>query len=205
MALCLAPGWLLSRAQEETGFQQPSAPAPALPAPLTPSAFQGLPADLVSPRALLATAPGAILDQLHTFPKEWGQGSRAFEKRAASLYAQFVIGDVIERSVQAIDHEQRGYRRRGAGAFFPRMGHIILNTVTAQRADGSRLPAYATMANDYGSWALATLWCPRSLRTPRSIFGWGTGNVGMRAAGNFVKEFWPDVKGLFSRSKPQTP
>ncbi len=123
------------------------------------------------------------------------------EKRAASLYGQFVIGDVIERGVKAVHKENTHYLRRGEGNFFSRMEHAIVFTVTARRPDGGYTPAYSTLANDYGSWAIATLWSPRSLRNPASIFEWGTGNVGVRAGGNFLREFWPDVKTIFGRSK----
>ena len=188
------------RAQEESAIEQPK-PDPPVLANTQPSesAFHGFFADLVSPKALLATAPGAILDQLHPFPKEWGEGTVAVEKRVGSLYAQFVIGDVLERSVCALDHETTRFVRSGTGGFFPRMAHIIVDTVVARRPDGSRLPAYSMLANDYGSWAIATLWSPRSLRTPGSIFEWGTGNVGVRAGGNLVREFWPDVKSIFHK------
>jgi len=157
--------------------------------------------DLISPRALLATAPGTILDQIHEFPKEWGEGVPAAEKRAASLYGQFVIGDMIERGVKAIDKENTHYRRVGAGSFFLRLEHAVAFTVVARKSDSGYMPAYSTLANDYGSWAIATLWSPRSLRNPASIFEWGTGNVGVRAGGNFLREFWPDVKSIFRKKK----
>src|SRR5580698_8345086 len=83
--------------------QQPVTPvAPAISVPTNPPdpvhSFWG---DLVSPRALLATAPGTLLDQIHEFPKQWGTGVSGAEKRAASLYGQFVVGDLIERGVTA--------------------------------------------------------------------------------------------------------
>jgi hypothetical protein len=173
--------------------------APATPATSTDSAFSGLFWDLISPRALLATAPGTLLDQVHEFPKQWGTGVRGAEKRAASLYGQFVIGDLIERSVKAIDKENTRYRRLGAGNFFVRMGHAVAFTVVARTPSGFS-PAYSTLANDYGSWAIATLWSPQSLRNPASIVEWGTGNVGVRAGGNFLREFWPDVKSIFRKN-----
>ena len=199
---CLAPGSIASRAQEN-GQPDSSVAATADPATDTaaPSAFQGFARDLISPRALLATAPGAVIDQMNPFPKEWGEGRRAFEKRVASLYGQFVIGDVLERSVRAIDHEKPRFERRGSGNFFTRMGHIIVDTVTSTTTSGARIPAYSTFANDYGSWAIATLWCPPSQRNARAIFGWGTANVGTRAAGHLITEFWPDVKGWFHKKK----
>jgi hypothetical protein len=182
----------------------PTAPATAVaPVATTPpaSAFSGFFKDLVSPRALLATAPGTVLDEIHEFPKQWGEGVPAAEKRAASLYGQFVVGDIIERSVKAIDKENTRYRRLGQGNFFLRFEHAVAFTVVARTPDGGFCPAYSTLANDYGSWAIATLWSPRSLRNPESIFEWGTGNVGVRAGGNFLREFWPDVKGIFKKSK----
>jgi hypothetical protein len=140
-----------------------------------------------------------LLDQWHPFPKEWGEGTRSVEKRVASLYGQFVIGDALERTVCAIDHESTRFTRRGSGGFFPRFAHVVIDTVVARKPDGSRLPAYSMLANDYGSWAIATLWCPPSERTARSIFGWGTGNVGVRAGGNLFREFWPDIKSAFRK------
>ena len=211
-ALCLGFALLgaLGRAQGQTATEQPKteqpkieqpvAPTPAVTTPTDPP-DRGFWRDLISPRALLATAPGTILDQLHQFPKEWGEGVPAAEKRAASLYGQFVIGDLIERGVKAIDKENTHYRRRGEGNFFRRMDHIIVFTVVARKPDGGYTPAYSTLANDYGSWAIATLWSPHSLRNPASIFEWGTGNVGVRAGGNFLREFWPDVKSIFRKKK----
>jgi hypothetical protein len=209
-ALCLGVAFLsaVGRAQEETVAEPPKTGqpvAPVIPAVTTPQdpPDRGFWRDLISPRALLATAPGTILDQIHEFPKEWGEGVPAAEKRAASLYGQFVIGDLIERGVKAIDKENTHYRRRGEGNFFRRMDHIIVFTVVARKPDGGYTPAYSTLANDYGSWAIATLWSPRSLRNPASIFEWGTGNVGVRAGGNLLREFWPDVKSVFRKKKKQ--
>jgi hypothetical protein len=187
-------------AQQESASDPPKTDAPVIAAtPAPESAYRGFLRDLVSPKALVATAPGTILDQLHPFPAEWGEGTRAVEKRMASLYGQFVIGDFLERSVCAIDHESTRYTRLGAGGFFPRFAHIVVDTVVARMPDGSRRPAYSMLANDYGSWAIATLWEPHRLRTPGSIFEWGTGNVGVRAGGNLIREFWPDVKSLFRK------
>src|ERR1700677_622335 len=117
-ALCLGLAFLgvVGRAQEGAAAEQPKAEQPitaVTPAVSTPTdpPDHGFWMDLISPRALLATAPGTILDQLHQFPKEWGEGVPAAEKRAASLYGQFVIGDLIERGVKSIDKENTRYRR----------------------------------------------------------------------------------------------
>ncbi len=79
-AICLGCAFLsaVGRAQEETAAEQPKIEQPAAPTPTvttpTDPPDHGFWRDLISPQALLATAPGTILDQLHEFPKEWGEG-----------------------------------------------------------------------------------------------------------------------------------
>jgi hypothetical protein len=156
---------------------------------------------LFSMEALTSTIPGAILQQVHDWPDEWGRKRLGFEKRVGSLYAQFVAGVLIEDGVKAIHHEDTRYRRLGRGNFFKRTAHVITDTVTARKLDGSRTAALSMPANAYGSWALATLWSPREYRNAESIFEWGTAGVGVSAGTNLVREFWPDLKGIFCKKK----
>ena len=179
----------------------------ALPADATAKATPSLPPHkpilkrVFSMQALTATVPGAILQQVHDWPNEWGKKRLGFEKRLGSLYGQFVVGVLIEDGVKAIHHEDTRYRRLGQGNFFKRTGHVITDTVTARKRDGSRTVALSMPANAYGSWAIATLWSPRELRTAGSIFEWGSAGVGTSAATNLAREFWPDLKGIFHKKK----
>ena len=162
--------------------------------------IEGLAKELVGPRAfLLDTIPGAVIAQWHKFPKEWGTGRVAFEKRLASQYGQFLTGELMEFGVKAIHDEHTSYVRLGHGNFFRRMGHVLTSEVVGRKDDGSPTPAFALAADAYGGWALATLWNPKSEQTARSIFGWGTADMGVIGAGRVVKEFWPDVRSLFRK------
>jgi len=156
---------------------------------------------MFSIQAVTATFPGAILQQFHDWPEEWGKQRAGFEKRAASLYGQFVIGVAIEDTVKAIHHEDTTYHRLGHGNIFHRTAHIITDTVTARKPDGSRTIAYSLPANAYGSWAIATLWSPREFRNPTSIFEWGSAGMGVSAGTNLAREFWPDIKSIFHKKK----
>jgi len=156
---------------------------------------------LFSVQALTATIPGAILQQVHDWPDEWGKKRLGFEKRLGSLYGQFVVGVLIEDGVKAIHREDTRYRRLGQGNFFKRMGHVITDTVTARKPDDSRTVALSMPANAYGSWAIATLWSPREFRHAESIFEWGTAGMGVSAGTNLMREFWPDLKGFFCKKK----
>jgi len=156
---------------------------------------------LYSVRALTSTLPAALVEQVHDWPDQWGKDRLGFEKRIASLYGQFVIGVGLEETVKAIHYEDTRYRRLGHGNFFRRTAHVITDTVTARRQDGSRTPAWSLAANAYGSWGIATLWSPREYRTAASIAEWGSSGMGTFAVSNLAREYWPDIKGVFHRKK----
>jgi hypothetical protein len=156
---------------------------------------------LFSMQAATSTLPGAVVEQLHNWPGEWGRKDSGFGKRAASLYGQFIIGVAIQDSIQALDHENTRYRRMAAGNFFRRTAHVITDTLVARTPSGGRMFAWSFPANAYGSWAIATLWSPREYRTGASIAEWGSAGLGTIALGNFAREFWPDVKSVFHHKK----
>lgn len=175
--------------------------APATTAP-TPSRQKPFFKRLFTVQAVTSTLPGAILQQVHDWPSEWGKDRLGFEKRVGSLYAQFVIGVMIEDGVRAIHHEDDRYRRLGKGGFFPRFAHVVTDTVTARNPDtGDRVMSFALPANAYGSWAIATLWSPKEYRNAASIFEWGTAGLGTMAIGNLFREFGPDLLAVVHKKK----
>ncbi|MGO9262188.1 MAG: hypothetical protein ACLQU1_38685 [Bryobacteraceae bacterium] len=219
----------VSRAQEAIAAQSPAAAAVAAtaPAPAAPPAPEakpdtdnsattdttGAPATASKPQkpffkrmwtvqAITSTLPGAVLQQVHDWPSEWGKDRLGFEKRVASLYGQFVIGLVIEDAVRTIHPEDTRFHRLGKGGLFPRFAHVVTDTVTARRPDdGGRTMAFSLPANAYGSWAIATLWSPREYRNVDSILVWGTAGMGTMAIGNLFREFGPDMLSVFHKKK----
>jgi hypothetical protein len=175
-----------------------SAPAakPSAPPPQKPFYKK-----IFSLQALYSTVPSAVVQQIHDWPDEWGKRSIGFEKRIASLYGQFLIGSLIEDGVKAVHPEDTRYFRLGTGNFIRRAGHAVTRTFLAGKPGGGNTPAYSLLANSYGSWAFATLWSPRELRTPRSIAEWGTAGMGATVSANVVREFWPDLKSVFRKKK----
>ncbi len=158
---------------------------------------------LFTVQAVTATLPGAVLQQVHDWPSQWGKDRLGFEKRVASLYGQFVIGLMIEDAVRTVHPEDTRFHRKGTGGFFPRFAHVIADTVTARNPnDDSRTISYSLPANAYGSWALATLWSPKEYRNADSILEWGTAGMGTIAIGNLFKEFGPDLLSVIHKKKP---
>lgn len=151
--------------------------------------------------AVGATVPGAVLKQVMGWPEAWGRTRPGFEKRAGSLYAQFVIGTSIEDGVKVLHKEDTRYRRLGKGSLFRRTRHGIAGAVTAGKPGGGRTVAWSLAANAYGSSAIATLWSPAEYRTAGSILERGAVSMAETAGTNLLKEFWPDFKRLFRKRK----
>jgi hypothetical protein len=184
-------------AQSDTAADPDPAPDPVASTPVNKPILKRL----FSLEAVGATLPGALVQQMHDWPSEWGGRRLGFEKRVGSLYGQFVVGVLIENGVKAIDHEDTRYFRLGKGNFFKRTAHVVTGTLVARKPDGGRMFAWSVPANAYGSWAIATLWSPREFRTAGSIFEWGSAGMGVSAGTNLLREFWPDVKGIFRKKK----
>jgi len=117
------------------------------------------------------------------------------------MYGQFAIGSLIEDGIKQIHFEDTRYVRLGKGNFFRRTGHAVADTFSAGDGRGGRTMAFSTLGNAYGSWAIATLWSPRELRTPASVARWGTAGMGTVVSSNVIREFWPDLKRAFHRTK----
>jgi hypothetical protein len=179
----------------------PAAPAPADAAPAPASWLK----NLLGVGVFTQTLAAALSDQIRHFPSAWGEGAtHGFGKRAASEYGQVALGNLIESGVQSLHKEDPRYFRRGHGNVFARTFHVVANTIVVHSTEGGRTVSLALPASAYGSWAIATRWNPAALRDADSIFRWGSSNAGVKVAGNFFREFWPDVKRVFTR-RPASP
>lgn len=149
---------------------------------------------LTGPQAVFETVPGTLFDTARGFPRQWGRGPAGISKRLGSQYAQFFIGEGIEMGVSALHHEDPRYFRAPGSPFKKRLGHALASAVIVRDDHGQNTIALARIADVYGSWAIATTWCPPDQRNAAKILGNGTLGLGIKAGGNVFREFWPDVK-----------
>jgi hypothetical protein len=177
---------------------QPDTLAPADVAAAPAPAPASVAKDLFSPGTFGETLAASVSDQLRHFPSQWGDGvTGGFQKRLASEYGQVVLGNLIQSAVQKLHNEDPRYFRRGHGNFFARTFYVIENTLVVHATDGTRTVSLSLPAEAYGSWGIASLWYPTEDRGIGSFFRYGSANIGVKVAGNFFHEFWPDVKSAF--------
>lgn len=182
------------------------APAPLAPAAVIPPTWGDrwnvFFKKAVGPQAILETVPGAAFDTARNFPHQWGRGGIGIAKRFGSQYGQFAIGEVIEMGVSAIHSEDPRYFRMPGEPFGRRLKHSLVSTVVVRDIHGKPTPSYARLADVYGAWAIATLWNPPDQRNIKSIVGYGSLGLSLKAASNVFREFWPDIKQRLRKQKP---
>jgi hypothetical protein len=191
---------------EPAGDVAPDAIAPASPAdPVVPAPDWTVRRSvflkkLVGLQAAYETFPGTFSDHARNFPREWGRTWSGFGKRTASQYGQFVLSESIEFGVSALHHEDPRYHRLGDGSYLRRGGHAMAGAVVTQNEQGRPTPALARIAGVYGAWAIAAYaWNPPGQQNARKVIFYGSVGLLFKSSSNLFREFWPDVKGKFSR------
>jgi hypothetical protein len=149
---------------------------------------------IFGPQAILETIPGAAFDFARGFPGQWPRTTKGALQRVASQYGQFMVGESIEMVVSAMHREDPRYFRMAGEPFGKRLKHSLVSTVIVRGANGGNTVGLARLADVYGSWAVATRWNPPAQQTISSILIYGTLGLGIKAASNVFREFWPDVK-----------
>ncbi len=147
-------------------------------------------------------AVGATVSQANNTPSEWGQGAVGFGKRFANSFAKHLLKKGIQYPVAKAFHEELSYQRSDKVGFGPRLKYaLIAVVVTHKTTTGERTISKGELAGAFGSGFLSRLWQPASVRTASAAFGSVGLTLGVDAAGNVLREFWPEIRHPHSHDK----
>ena len=145
-----------------------------------------------SPSAVVRAGAGAAINQANDTPHEWGQGASGFGKRFASSFAKHVVKKGIQYPVAKAFHEELGYQRSEKAGVGPRLKWALTSTViTHKTTTGKRTVAKGELAGAFGSGLVSRAWQPASTRSLGLGVASGGITLGVDAAGNVAREFWP--------------
>lgn len=158
-----------------------------------------------SPAAAGKAGLGAAVTQATNTPSEWGQGASGFGERLGSAFGKHLVQRGIQYPVSKMFHEQLGYQRSGQKGFGPRLKHALVATViTHKTTTGKRTVAKGQLAGAFGSGLVSRLWQPASTRTVGLGFASGGITLGVDAAGNVIREFWPEIRHPHAHQRVET-
>jgi hypothetical protein len=145
----------------------------------------------ISPLSFVTSAASAGWGQLWDRPKEWREGAEGYGLRFASSYGEHVVRETLMFGASSALHEDNRYIHSGESDVRLRIRYAVASTFLARRDNGSRRLSFSRMGAFAGAAVISRLWQPRSTRGPRSAtVNLGT-SVGVAAAFNVVREFWP--------------
>ncbi|MEJ7604819.1 MAG: hypothetical protein WKF37_00780 [Bryobacteraceae bacterium] len=143
--------------------------------------------------AIFNRALFSMYDQLVDSPEEWpgtaeGYGMRlgASMGRLASRNALLLGGNV------AFKLDPR-YDRCSCSGFLPRTRHAVKRVLVARRDNGGQMVNIPRLTAAYVSPIISNQWMPDRYNNWTNHYQMGTGHLGWTAAGNMLREFWPDI------------
>lgn len=159
--------------------------------------------NFTQPGAFFQTFFTALGDQTGNVPSEWGKGPGVFPRRLGSDFAQFTIGGTIKSATAAGLHEDTRFYPCACRGVWRRTAHAVSRTFLTYNDNGKRTLDIAGLAGLYGGPMIMTTWYPDRY-TPLG-YGVRQGNlaVGITAGIYVIREFSPELKGLF-RHKSQS-
>jgi len=147
---------------------------------------------------LLGLAFGAE-GQLTNQHPSFGQGVAGFARYASTSYADFVIGDYMTEGVfPALLHQDPRYFRKGTGGAWSRLGYAVGQIVWTHGDSGRGQFNYSELGGNAAAVAISTAYYPDGRNASDAAGRWGT-QLAVDAAGNILKEFWPDIHRKLQR------
>jgi hypothetical protein len=145
----------------------------------------------ISPLSFVTSAASAGFGQWRDRPKEWREGGGGYGLRFASSYSEHVVLETLMLGASSALNEDNRYQHSGESDVRLRIRYAVGSTFLARRDNGSRRLSFSRMGAFAGAALISRLWQPRSTRGAHSAtINFGT-SIGVAAAFNVVREFWP--------------
>lgn len=149
-----------------------------------------------------ASADAAIWQAKQSSNEGFGQGWEAYGSRFGASMANRESSDFFKTFVlsSALRMDPR-YFRKGSGGFGSRFGYAISRVIVGRTDRGRTTFNAPEILGSAASAALSNVYYPESDRTAgRSAASMGL-NIAADMGWNFLKEFGPEIRGIFHRDK----
>jgi len=148
----------------------------------------------IAPSTILVSALGAAWNQAWNALPGYGQGAAGYGKRFGSslateassgLFGTFVLPSLLKQDPR--------YFVLLHGSFGRRVKYAVRRTVITRTDHGGEAFNWSLFAGDLAAEVLANTYLPSEERTPGRTFGRFGVQIGVVAASNVLKEYWPSI------------
>ena len=168
----------------------------AVYAPLKPhEKFKVAVDDSFDPSAFLVAGIFAGMSMAQRQYTAFGDGADSFAKYYVGAFADQAIGNMMtEALLPTLLHQDPRYFTKGHGGFLRRTGYAISREVVTRKDDGGNTFNTSELLGNAIAAGISNAYYPAADRTAgNTLDKWGQ-QIGLDAAFNIMKEFWPDVR-----------
>jgi hypothetical protein len=124
----------------------------------------------------------------------FGQGVAGYARYAATSYADFVIGDFMTEAIYpSLLHQDPRYFRRGTGGGWSRLGYSIGQIFWTHNDSGRMAFNFSEIGGNATAVAISNAYYTQNRTASNAGVSLGI-QVGVDAASNVLKEFWPEIR-----------
>ena len=136
----------------------------------------------------------------------FGQGAAGYGKRYGAAFADQAVGNIMVGAVfPSILKTDPRYFRLGRGGFAHRFAYAADRIFIARKDSGGHMFNIPEFAGNATAIGISNAYYPAANRSWSSnLSNWGL-QMGIDAAGNELKEFWPDIHNRFLKKKKSPP
>jgi hypothetical protein len=137
--------------------------------------------------------------QLTNANPSFGQGGAGYARYLGTSYADFVIGDYMTEAIfPSLLHQDPRYFRKGSGSVWSRLGYACGQIFQTHNDSGATAFNYSEILGNSVSVAISNSYYQDN-RDARDAGVKLSTQLGIDAAANVLKEFWPDLDRKLSR------
>lgn len=137
--------------------------------------------------------------QLTNANPSFGQGGAGFGRYLGTAQADFTIGDYMTEGVfPSLLHQDPRYFRKGTGSGWSRFGYAVGQILWTHNDSGDTQINYSELVGNSAAVAISQAYYADNRTAPDAVAKLST-QLGVDAAANVLKEFWPDFQRKFSR------
>ena len=141
----------------------------------------------------------------HQYPS-FGGGMAGLGKRYALMFTDGVQGTYFtEAIVPALFHQDPRYFRKGSGNGVARASHAVTSLFTVRSEKGGLQLNTSEILGNAASSSLSNLYYPGAERSFHNTAMRISTSLVSDAMNNMVREFWPDIMGMWKHHKPGHP
>jgi hypothetical protein len=144
----------------------------------------------------------ALISQAQNSDPEYGQGMKGYGARYGTAYGDALFGTTMTTSVfPSLLHQDPRYFQLGRGSILHRSFYSVSRIFVTRNDDGSHGFNYSEIAGNLVAAGLSNAYHPAQERTISNTMSvWGT-DIMWDAVSDVAKEFWPDIRRHFHKTK----